>query len=106
MQKWSCAVVAMMLGAAFCTLAARQPQTSLSDADKLYAEKSYADALKGYEGALKAGEVPAGRRDEVQYRIIVSLGKSQQWDRALEQSLEFIKTHKNSVWEPRGLYWM
>ena len=62
MGRWGWMALAMMLGAALCTLAARQPQVSLADADRLFAEKSYADALKGYESALKAGEVPAARR--------------------------------------------
>lgn len=81
-------------------------QATLAEADKLYAEKSYAGALKGYEEALKAGAVPAARRDEVRYRSAVSLGKSEKWDRALQASLDFVKQHRGSVWEARGCYWL
>src|ERR1051325_2281145 len=79
---------------------------SLQQADLKYRQKSYALALKGYEQALKNGSVPAERRDEVAYRIAVSLGKTEQWDRALEQSLAFVQQHRNTVWEARGLYWL
>src|SRR5437867_10384681 len=94
------------LGFALYAFAAQERASTLADADRLYEEKSYAAALKSYEHELQAGAVPAGRRDEVQYRIAVSLGKAKQWDRALEQSLEFVKTHRGTVWEPRGLYWL
>ena len=81
------------------------PQT-LAEADKQFARKSYKNALKGYEAAQKAGQVPADRLDLVAYRIAVSLGKTEQWDRALNAGLEFVKTHRGSVWEARGLYWL
>jgi alpha-2-macroglobulin len=77
------------------------PQT-LADADKQFDHKSYKNALKAYEAA----QVPADRRDVVAYRIAVSLGKTQQWDRALTAGLEFVKTHRGSVLEARGLYWL
>jgi alpha-2-macroglobulin len=80
--------------------------STLEQADRLYEEKSYAGALEAYERLLKAGQVPAKRRDEVQYRIAVSLGKSEKWDRALEYGLDFVKSHQKTVWEPRGLYWL
>ncbi|HTE18386.1 MAG TPA: MG2 domain-containing protein, partial [Armatimonadota bacterium] len=82
------------------------PAQTLEQADKLYEEKSYAGALEAYERLLKAGKVPAPREDEVAYRIAVSLGKAQKWDRALDQSLQFVKEHQKTAWEPRGLYWM
>ncbi|HLK61513.1 MAG TPA: alpha-2-macroglobulin family protein, partial [Chthonomonadaceae bacterium] len=80
--------------------------STLSDADKHFAQKSYAAALKEYQAAQKAGQVPDARKDEVAYRIAVSLGKSEQWDRALEASLAFVQAHRGTVWEARGLYWM
>src|SRR5262245_22148495 len=61
-------------------------QDTFAGADRLYSEKSFALALKGYEAALKNGLVPDSRRDEVAYRICVCLGRSQQWDRALLES--------------------
>ena len=79
---------------------------SLAEADKLYAEKSYAGALLGYQSELKAGRVPAARRDDVEYRVVVSQGKTEKWDQAVAGGLEFIKRHRGTVWEPRALYWM
>src|SRR5438105_14058172 len=96
----------LLLGFAFCSLAAYAPPHDLSDADRLFKEKSYAGALAIYERLVKAGSVPAARHDEVEYRIAVSLGKSQKWDRAMERSLAFLKGHRGTVWEPRGLYWL
>jgi uncharacterized protein YfaS (alpha-2-macroglobulin family)/tetratricopeptide (TPR) repeat protein len=103
-------LLALGLGLGLLTLRALPAQNAkvptLAEADKLYVEKSYAGALAAYEVLLKAGAVPAPRKDEVQYRVAVSLGKAQQWDRALEAGLEFVKTHRGTVWEPRGLYWL
>ena len=91
---------------ALAAFAGRALKTDLADADRLYAEKSYADALKAYELLLRDRAVPEARKDEVAFRVAVSLGKTQQWDRALAQSVDFVKTHRGSVWEPRGLYWL
>ena len=44
--------------------------------------------------------------DLVAYRAAVSLGKTQQWDRALRASLDFVKARRGTVWEARGLYWL
>src|SRR5437870_4442994 len=96
----------LLLGLAFCSLAAHAPPRDLAAADRLFKEKSYAGALAIYERLLKAGSVPAARRDEVEYRIAVSLGKSQKWYRAIERSLAFVKGHRGTVWEPRALYWL
>src|SRR2546426_445321 len=81
-------------------------QATLADADRLYAEKSFAKALKVYEPLLNAGAVPEGRRDEVRYRVCVCLGRSEQWDRALAESVAFVRSRRGTVWEPRGLYWV
>jgi uncharacterized protein YfaS (alpha-2-macroglobulin family) len=86
--------------------AANRRSADLVAADKLYAEKSYAGALTAYESLLKSGDVPAARKDDLQYRVGVCLGKTEKWDRALAYSLEFVKTHRRTVWEPRGLYWL
>jgi alpha-2-macroglobulin len=105
-------LLALLLGLSTLAVRAAQrkdeaaPAITLEMADRAYDEKSYAAALDAYDRLLKADRVPAARRDDVQYRIGVSLGKSQKWDRALEQSLQFVKTHRGTVWEPRGLYWL
>src|SRR5579872_4315476 len=81
-------------------------QDPLAAADRLYAEKSFALALKAYEAGLNSGAVPASRREEVAYRVCVCLGRSKQWDRALKDSVAFVRAHRGTVWEPRGLYWL
>jgi uncharacterized protein YfaS (alpha-2-macroglobulin family) len=101
--QWIGIPLLLWLGVA-CRAAAAPP--SLAEADRDYVRKSYAAALSGYERALQAGQVSAERRDEVEYRITVALGKTHRWDRALEQSLAFVKAHRGTVWEPRGLYWL
>src|SRR5579872_1191244 len=103
-SRWALLILAVVVGAV--SLAARSQKVTLADADRLFAEKSYSDALKSYEALQAAGAVPAGRTDDVAYRIAVSMGKSQQWDQALIRSLDFVKTHRGTVWEPRGLYWL
>jgi uncharacterized protein YfaS (alpha-2-macroglobulin family) len=85
---------------------ARARAATLAEADRLYGEKSYAAALEVYERLLQAGSVPEDRQDEIRYRVGVCLGKSEQWDRALEYGLEFVKNRRGTVWEPRGLYWL
>jgi uncharacterized protein YfaS (alpha-2-macroglobulin family) len=89
------------------TLRARaEPQPSLADADGLYRKQKYEHAAIAYERLLAASALPATRRDEAQYRLSVSLGKSGQWDAALARSIEFVKSHRGTAWEPRGLYWL
>ena len=73
--KW--AALILLISIAVVTLAARSLQTTLADVDRLYAEKSYADALKAYELLQSAGTVPPSRKDDVAYRIAVSPDKSQ-----------------------------
>ena len=103
-KRW---IAPLLLAAiVLATFAARGLQVNLADADKLYAEKSYGEALKVYEALQKQNAVPATRKDDVALRIATSLGKTQQWDRSLAESLDFVKTHRGTVWEPRGLYWL
>ena len=83
-----------------------QSKDALKDADRHFKEKSYAIALKEYEAALKSGQVAANRKDEIAYRILVSESRSEQWDRAVPDTLAFIKARKGTVWEARGLYWL
>ncbi len=100
------ATVGLCLALGGASSARKDDPPNLAQADRLYAEKSFGRALAGYEAAMKVGAVPAVRRDEVQLRIAECLGKTEKWDRAFEASLEFVKDHRGSVWEPRGLYWM
>jgi uncharacterized protein YfaS (alpha-2-macroglobulin family) len=96
----------MAAGVGLAGLAAQARQATPAEADRLYREQSYAAALQRYEQLQKAGTIPAARRDEVQYRVAVCLGKTKQWDRALAQGIDLVKGHRGSVWEPRGLYWL
>src|SRR5262245_33478953 len=88
---WTACVFAICFTESFALPLHAQTSPSLAQADRSFLQKSYAAALKGYERAGKAGQVPTTRKDEVAYRIAVCLGKSQQWDRALARSLEFVQ---------------
>ena len=104
------ALLILCLAAAGSAVVARsvhqRTANPLVEGDRLYREKSFAGALKSYEAAAKAGRVPRARRQEIRYRIAVCLGRTEQWDRALAESLVFVKENRGSVWEPRGLYWL
>src|SRR5688572_7404049 len=63
---------------------ARAQEDVVKQADAAWNEKSYARALELYRKALAAGAVRD--RDEVEFRIAVSLGKTQKWDEAIEAS--------------------
>lgn len=84
----------------------QQAPESLRQIDRHYAQKSYGYALKGYQRLLNTGIAPAGRRADIRYRIGVCLGKTERWNQALVWSLDFVKQHRGTVWEPRGLYWL
>ncbi|MBM3460240.1 MAG: hypothetical protein FJX77_17105, partial [Armatimonadetes bacterium] len=38
-------------------------------------------------------------------RIAVCLGRTRQWDRALDTTLAFLQEHRETLWEPRALVW-
>ena len=80
--------------------------SGLRDADKQYAQKSFKRALQGYTLLQKTGLVPPERRDEIAYRIVVSEGKTQQWDLMFANGLDFVKARQHTIWEARGLYWL
>jgi uncharacterized protein YfaS (alpha-2-macroglobulin family) len=107
-RRWKIAgtLCVLLPALVFGAMALKSRGASLADGDRHYRQKSYAAALAAYSAALKADAVPAQRRDEVRYRMVVCLGKTDQWDRALDQGLEFVKSHRKTVWEPRGLYWL
>ncbi len=79
---------------------------ALRNADKQYAQKSYKRALQAYTVLQNAGQIPPERRDEIAYRVVVSLGKTEQWDKMFAGGLDFVKTRQHTVWEARGLYWL
>src|SRR5687768_12424 len=79
---------------------------TLKQADDFYAQERYGDAARAYEQLLRTRAVPRSRQDETRYRRAVALGKSRQWDRALDAALEFVKSRRGTVWEARGLHWL
>lgn len=108
LRFFSCSAVAMAL---LLTLARQMEAQSalqtlrlLKAGDAAYAEKSFGRALKNYKAAEKRGDVPTARRDEIGVRITLALGRSKQWDRALTHGLDFVKQHRATVWEARGLH--
>jgi tetratricopeptide (TPR) repeat protein len=74
--------------------------TVLQQADAAWNEKSYARALDLYRKALQ-GKV--ADRDEVEFRIAVSLGKTEQWDAAIAAGETLLA---KTQWKARVLYWM
>ena len=107
-----CAHFGLKLAAAALLLAgmpasARQVGSGgLRDADKQYTQKSYKRALQAYAQLQKAGQIPPERADEIAYRVVVSLGKTGQWDRMFTDGLAFVQARQHTVWEARGLYWL
>ncbi len=73
----------------------------LQQADTAWNEKSYARALEGYQKVLAAGAVRD--RDEVEFRIAVALGKTEQWDKAIAAGEALLQ---KTEWKARVLYWL
>lgn len=82
------------------------PSPTLAGADRAYREKSYATAANAYARLLNAGAVPTARKDDVEYRVVVALGKAKKWDQAVTAGVDFIRRHRGTPWEPTGLYWL
>ncbi|UCH34354.1 MAG: hypothetical protein JSV65_17790 [Armatimonadota bacterium] len=78
---------------------------TLEEADRFYAERSYAKALDGYQQAL-AADVAGDRKTQIEYRVAVCLGRSERWDDALEHTRTFIEAHSDGLWGARGHYWL
>jgi len=72
---------------------------SLAQANAAYAEKSYARAVELYRKALADGS--AKNRDDVQFRIALSLRKSQKWDEAIRAHEAILQTE--TYWKARVL---
>jgi alpha-2-macroglobulin len=102
MKRWILAVLFFALcGALFLARPARAQEDVLKQADAAWNEKSYARALELYRKALAQGQVRD--REEVEYRIAVSLGKTQKWDEALVAANALLG---KTEWKARIYYWL
>ena len=76
-----------------------------AEADKHYAEKSYALALPEYQALLAALPAQSPDRALLQYRVAVALGESQKWDEAVAAWTAFLAAHKDEpLWTARAHY--
>ncbi len=85
---------------ALFTPAHAQPDL-LKQADAAWEEKSYARALELYRKVLESKDVRD--RDEVEFRIAVSLGSTQKWDEAVAAGEALAE---KSLWKARVYYWL
>ncbi|MBV9469317.1 MAG: hypothetical protein JOZ57_08730, partial [Abitibacteriaceae bacterium] len=83
-------------------LPAHAQQDVVQQADAAWNEKSYARALELYRKALANNGVGA-RREDVEYRVAVSLGKTEQWDAAITAGEALLP---KTEWKARVLYWL
>jgi uncharacterized protein YfaS (alpha-2-macroglobulin family) len=86
------------------SFARQTPQELVRQGDKSWNEQSYALALEAYEKALLS-DPKLPNRAEIDYRIMVALGRAKQWDRAIAAAEKYVLTYRNSVWEARGQVW-
>ncbi len=85
--------------------AAPPPPATRAEADKHYAEKSYALALPEYQALVAALPAKSPDRALLQYRVAVALGESQKWDEAVAAWAAFLAAHKGEpLWTARGHY--
>ena len=70
-------------------------------AERAWNEKSYARALELYRQLLPNTQKP--EREQVEYRIAVSLGETEQWDAAVTESEKLLP---DAQWKARVLYWL
>ena len=85
--------------------AAPPAPVSRAEADRHYAEKSYALALPEYQTLLGAAPPKSSNRTELEYRIAVALGASQQWDAAVAAWAAFLAAHPSEpLWTARAHY--
>ena len=83
------------------TRAQAAPTALRVQAEKAWNEKSYARALELYRQLLPQTQKPES--EQVEYRIAVSLGETEQWDAAVEAGEALLKS---AQWKARVLYWM
>ncbi len=81
------------------------PPASRAQADRHFAEKSYALALPEYQSLLKRTPPNAPDRTLIEYRIAVALGAAQQWDAAFAAWDTFLAAHEHTpLWAGRAHY--
>ncbi len=90
-----------LLGALFLPRPASAQEDVVKQADAAWNEKSYARALELYRAALVAGAVRD--REEIEYRIAVSLGKTEKWDEAFASANTLLG---KTEWKARIYYWL
>ncbi|MCW3099425.1 MAG: hypothetical protein JWL77_5043 [Chthonomonadaceae bacterium] len=86
------------------SLARQNPQELVRQGDKNWNEQSYELALEAYQKAL-AADPKLPNRAEIDYRIMVALGRAKKWDRAIKAAEGYIVTYRDTVWEARGQVW-
>lgn len=97
-------LVALMVSGLFWhAMPAAAQQNVLQQADAAWNEKSYARALELYNKALAGNAVGAGRREDIEFRVAVSLGKTEQWDKAIAAGETLLP---KTEWKARVLYWL
>ena len=99
-------IAAVALGVLLTLLSPSFAQTSAptdirKQADAAWNEKSYARALELYRKVLESKTV--NDRDEIEFRVAVSLGKTEKWDDAVDAGETLVKT---TPWKARVLYWL
>jgi uncharacterized protein YfaS (alpha-2-macroglobulin family) len=81
------------------------PPATRAQADRHFAEKSYALALPEYQSLLTRTPQAAPDRTLIEYRIAVALGAAQQWDAAFAAWDAFLAAHGQvPVWAGRAHY--
>lgn len=86
------------------SLARQSPQELVRQGDRNWNEQSYELALEAYQKAL-AADPKLPNREEIDYRIMVALGRARRWDRAIEAAENYVAAYRNTVWEARGQVW-
>ena len=94
-------LVLMFLALEKPTRAAEKPAALRVQADKAWDEKSYARALELYRQLLPDTKKPES--EQIEYRIAVSLGETEQWDAAVDASEKLLQS---AQWKARVLYWL
>ncbi|MFN3649655.1 MAG: alpha-2-macroglobulin family protein [Armatimonadota bacterium] len=86
--------------------AAPVEESLLAQADRAYAEKRWADALRLYSSAQAKKQVPAERVAQVDYTMARCVGLTEQWDRATNHALVIAERYKNTIWDARSRAWL
>ncbi|MHC5036940.1 MAG: alpha-2-macroglobulin family protein [Planctomycetota bacterium] len=101
MRRMILGVLAGVLALTFCYWSFAEREDPLEEGLKQFAKHNYKDALVLFRKALK-GELPD--REGIGLKVIICLGKLRQWDEAVKEADAFIKEHKETFWEARGMH--